>query len=552
MLCIQYAKPSSGELEGEVYGLDVAVNNFLSAWFRHGREDKFICLPVDLPSFEHFNELAKAQGIDADKRCLGLDPRTPKHNLEKMSTVFRPDPLIGNLSWRREQLKGRGYAACGLVHTMSGERIARTVGELCIAPANTGDALICPSPAIRDAVRNLWEIYSDYLNFHFGSSYRCPIELPIIPLGVDCEKFARIATPEKRKSQRQALQIADDEIVILFVGRLSFATKAHPFPLWQAAERAAKETGKKIRVVMRGYFKPKDMEGHFRPLAADILKTAKIDFVMNDDPKFAEGFWAGADIFVSLSDNIQESFGLTPVEAMASGLPAIVSDWDGYRGAVRDGIDGFLIPTLTPPPEAGFEIAEYYYNQQNYGVALVGASQSTVVDTNRCTEALITLVKDENKRRAMGESGRARAQEVFDWRHIIKAYEALWGELAQKRLAAPPKRGIPPNWQAAHPSFPNPWKMFASFPSGNLKLETRLRVVLERPAIEALLKHEMNFFVPELLMPKEVLLNFIDVIRKAGSISIGELLTGFPPPEQARVWRCVGWMLKLGICARIS
>ena len=33
-------------------------------------------------------------------------------------------------------------------------------------------------------------------------------------------------------------------------------------------------------------------------------------------------------MFVSLSDNIQETFGLTPIEGMASGLPLIVSDAD--------------------------------------------------------------------------------------------------------------------------------------------------------------------------------------------------------------------------------
>ena len=46
---------------------------------------------------------------------------------------------------------------------------------------------------------------------------------------------------------------------------------------------------------------------------------------------------------MSLSDNIQETFGLTPLEAMASGIPVIVSDWDGYRSTVRDNKDGFRI-----------------------------------------------------------------------------------------------------------------------------------------------------------------------------------------------------------------
>lgn len=546
MICIQYARPSSTEIAGEVFGLDVAVNNFLTAWFRYGSQEKFICLPVDLPSFDHFRELARAAGVD-EKRCIGLDPRTPKHNLEKMGLIFRPDPLITGPIWRRGQVQGPGYAACGLVHTMSGERIARAVGELCIAPAGTGDALICPSTAVRDAVQNLWGIYGDYLNHHFGSSYRCPIETPVIPLGIDAEKFTRITTSEKRNAQRQTLQISSDEIVILFVGRLSFATKAHPLAFWQAAEGAARATGKNIRIVMLGYFKPKDMEKHFRDLAKDISKTARIDFIMNDDPRFPDGLWAAGDIFVSLSDNIQESFGLTPVEAMAAGLPAVVSDWNGYRGGVRDGMDGYLIPTLTPPPEAGLEIAEHYYNEQNYGVALTGAVQSTVVDTARCAEALKTLIMDDGKRRTMGASGRKRAGDTYDWRHIIKSYEKLWDELAKKRQSSAQKPGLPKNWQAAHPAFPNPWKMFERFPSGFLKPEMRLRVILTSAEIEMLLRHEMNFFVPELLMPKDLLLNLIEVIRGAGALSIADILAGFPSHDHARIWRCVGWMLKLGI-----
>ena len=59
--------------------------------------------------------------------------------------------------------------------------------------------------------------------------------------------------------------------------------------------------------------------------------------------------WSAADVFTSLSDNIQESFGLTPIEAMASGLPVLVSDWDGYRDTVTHGAEGLVVPTVMPP-----------------------------------------------------------------------------------------------------------------------------------------------------------------------------------------------------------
>ena len=547
-VCIHYARPASGQGDGEVFGLDVAVNNLLSAWFRYGTAERFICRPTDLPSFDHFKSLAAAAGHDAEAKCIGLDPRYPRHNLASITCLFRPDPLIGDLVWRRRQVQGRGFASCGLVHTMSGERIARAVGDLCVAPTDGTDALICPSESIRDAVQNLWGIYSDYLAYRFGGTVKpCPVQTPVIPLGIDTEKFNRLTTPDKRMAQRAALGVAEDEIVLLFVGRLSFATKAHPLPFWQAAEQAAQRTGKKLRVVMFGYFKPKDMDSHFRALAAATARHTVIDFVMNDDPRFPDGLWAGADLFVSLADNVQESFGLTPVEAMACGLPAIISDWNGYRASVRDGVDGFLIPTVTPPASAGLAIAEAYYNQDNYGVALMGAAQSTSVDIESCARAIQILAEDDEKRRSFGANGRARAWEVFDWRHIIPAYESLWRDLARQRAAGPVQPDVPPNWQAAHPAYPNPWAMFAGFPTATLSMSDVVTVVRDAPAIAALLGHEMNFFLPELLAPKDTLLELIELIRRAGSPTIAAILAAFPVAQHDCLWRCLGWMLKHGI-----
>ena len=70
-----------------------------------------------------------------------------------------------------------------------------------------------------------------------------------------------------------------------------------------------------------------------------------VSIVNGMDPELRFGVWQAADVFTSLSDSIQETFGLVILEAMASGLPVVASDWDGYRDLVIDGVTGFLVPT---------------------------------------------------------------------------------------------------------------------------------------------------------------------------------------------------------------
>lgn len=68
-----------------------------------------------------------------------------------------------------------------------------------------------------------------------------------------------------------------------------------------------------------------------------------------NDPALLAQSCAAADLFLSLVDNFQETFDLAAVEAMVAGLPVVVSDWDGYRYTMRDGVNGVLVPTLGSP-----------------------------------------------------------------------------------------------------------------------------------------------------------------------------------------------------------
>lgn len=545
-VAIQYARPSSGLTGAEIFGLDVAVNNLLCNWFRHGGQERYLVRPTDEGSFQHCQALVQQAGL-APEQLIGLDPRYPTENLSKIHCLVQPDPLLADLAWLRRQIPGAGYALCGLIHTMSSNRIAQAVNALCVAPTCDSDALICPSHAIKAAVESLWRIYGDYLEYRFGQAFTCPVQLPVIPLGVDTRKFATQTTPAKRAAQRAALHAAADEIILLFMGRLSFATKAHPAPLFMAGEQAARQTSKKIRLVMYGYYKPEMMAAAFAQLGADFCQTVGLEFVLNTDPRFPDGLWGGADIFISLVDNIQESFGLTPIEAMASGLPVIVTDWDGYRDAVRDGVDGFAIRTIAPPAETGQLLAERFCNHQdNYGEYLTAAAQSTALDIAQTADAITRLANDATLRRQMGDSGRRRAQEDYDWQRIIKVYGELWTELGQRRRRAPPLDAFPPHWPATSPAHPNPYAMFAGFPSSLLSPATRLRRARDDAWLAAILQHEMNYFVPAALLSQPELRAL--AARFTTVATLGDIIASYPPPQRDAVWRSCGWLLKFGIC----
>ena len=116
-------------------------------------------------------------------------------------------------------------------------------------------------------------------------------------------------------------------------------------------------------------------------------------------PDVRFSIWSVADMFISFSDNIQESFGLTPVEAMAAGLPSVVSDWDGYRDTVRDGLDGFSIPTIAPRGGLGGDLAYWYENDWLSYANYIGAvGQYTAVDLRAAEQAIVDLASNPDLR----------------------------------------------------------------------------------------------------------------------------------------------------------
>jgi starch synthase len=544
---INYMRPQAGNAAaGEILGIEVAVTQFLKAFFRYSRQPFFFFLPGSDSSIDELKQIAHAELIDFT-RCAWIPALSPEKNMADVDLLFRPDPNIADHVWRRLQLGKTSYGACSIIHTLSGERVAGVLSDYLTAPTQSGDAIICPSNAIRDAILALWQVQGEYYQHRFRAHVTCPVELPVIPLGINTGHFADQTTPEKRAAVRGALGIAEDEVVILHVGRMSYATKAHPLPLLRAAEIAAQQLPhKKVRLLMYGFFKPESMEPEFRSLAADICRHVQVDFIANTDARFPDGVWAAGDLFASLIDNIQESFGFTPIEAMACGLPAVVSDWDGYRDSVRHGMDGFLVPTMSLPEGQNRELAAHYFNSRNYGDYLIRNNQSVAVDIDVAAAAFRLLIEDEHLRKNMGAQGRARAAEKYDWRSIIPAYEDLWEELAAKHKSNhsfPAPRG----WHAVHPSYPDPSTVFKSFATTVLAPDDKLEIVGKVQDIELIARHRMNIFGMDMLLAEEIMSTIMETLYARPQMTVVLLQQTLNLTDTPRFLRTIGWFLKMGL-----
>lgn len=530
----------------EIFGLQVAISAWIKAYFRYGNQEKFHFLVGEDKDLNEVKQMADEAGLDP-KRLVALDRRYARENFGEFSTIFRPDPHVQNILWQRQQVPGVGFNFCGLAHAIGGLETGELLERYCLSPSENSDAIVCPSRAVQTAIRSFWDVYGDYLKQRFGTAFKCPMQLPIIPLGVDIAKYEALSTADKRAEQRQKLGLGEDDIVLLWVGRLSHAIKAHPLAMFQAAERAAIETGKNVHLVMVGYFVPEDAGPQFRKLAADICTTAKVTFVPHGDPRFPDGLWAAGDIFLSLIDNMQESFGLTPIEAMAAGLPRVISDWDGYRDSVKQGEDGFLVRTTQPPPETGRVLSELLLSgKEMYGGFLAKSALCVAVDQDIATKAIVALINDKSLRKSFAEKAKTRVRATYDWKHIIPAYEALWAELSAKRRAAH-KDVAPTTWNVALPQVPDPFTMYEGYPTAPLNENSVLTVAASSEMIKKLWSHDINVFGIDLMIHPDEATKLINAISGKGNLSIRDLFQQFPSYDKAQLWRTIAWLAKLGI-----
>lgn len=384
------------------------------------------------------------QSAEVFQRMLQhMSPQTParwvpSHRLDLLAEVgalYLPGPDIGQAARLRLRVGPGAYSLCGVTHTTASHGAMDAIKALVSAPVMPWDALICTSQAVRATVDTIVRAEHDYLRWRLGATTPPPMpQLPVIPLGVHTADFS--FTDDERTQARQALGLQPDEVVALFVGRLSFHAKAHPHALYQGLQQAVQRTGQRVALIQCGWFANDFIAAAFKDGARQVCPGVRCLFTDGKSETARRQSWAAADVFISLSDNIQETFGLTPIEAMAAGLPVVVTDWDGYKDTVRDGLDGFRIPTYMPAAGLGEDLARAHESgQENYDRYCGLTCQSVALDMPVLVSRLVDLIERPALRAQLGRQAQAHARQDLDWAVVMSQYQALWGDLHVQRRA---------------------------------------------------------------------------------------------------------------------
>lgn len=532
-------------------GRQAASAGFLKALARYTTEESLYCFTTNQTGFEEFCQ--QVRPWLKNSVSLRWIPAHNSHSLSKPGTLYKPDPLITQLAWQRRYGNQQAYSLCGITHTLASKEVMAGIGDLLIAPVEAWDAIICTSQTTKTTIERLLETQADYLAQRIGVKPDHKIQLPVIPLGVDCDAFPQEQTAKNIRQQlRQELGIGANDLVVLFVGRLIFHAKAHPVPMYLAVEKAAQTTKTKVHLIQAGWFEEQQQEFSFKQCAALLSPSVNPIFIDGRQSNIREAIWSVADIFISLADNIQETFGLTPIEAMAAGLPVVVSDWNGYQETVRDGVDGFRIPTLMPPTGCGLDFAASYDdNSLNYSTYIGHISLITAVDIDACAQALSSLFNQPELRQRMGENARKRARQIYDWSIIIPAYENLWEELTELRLQAttttPINSAIPP-----HPLCDDPCRLLSHYPTKILSNEQVLTIgdMAKPERLEMLRNIWMTNFGASMRSQTEIIEKILATIAQTGSLTVGEILNrydGSDPTARIYLSRTLVYLLKFDI-----
>lgn len=213
-------------------------------------------------------------------------------------------------------------------------------------------------------------------------------QVTVVPNGVDCERFhPNVGATELRNRLR-----TNGKFVLLFVGAL---TKWHRYKgldilLHSLGIAVDEEPDLSLIVVGDG-----ELKEEYSRMAEKLGLERNVFFAGDVSDDLLPQHYALADALVLPSRDMSEGFGLTLLEANASGKPVIASEVGGIPSVVRNGYNGTLVPPNEPRDLA---------------------------------KAILALKREPGKTREMGHNGRLFAQE-HDWSVVASQTEKVYEDV---------------------------------------------------------------------------------------------------------------------------
>jgi D-inositol-3-phosphate glycosyltransferase len=249
------------------------------------------------------------------------------------------------------------------------------------------------------------------LRRHYRTPHR---KIQMIPCGFDPLEFP----PVDRSRARERLGLPKDRPVILQLGRM-VPRKGVDTVIRALAIVKARYHVDPLLVIVGGDAHDPDPAvtpeiGRLMRIAADEGVADDVRFIGQRPRSELRYFYCASDVFVTMP--WYEPFGITPVEAMACGVPVIGARVGGVQYSVDDGRTGFLVEPR---------------------------------NADALARRLAHLFSDASIPRLLGKRARRRAYELFTWQKVSAALADLYADVAPAQ-----PHGVPrPNYaqQAAQP-----------------------------------------------------------------------------------------------------
>lgn len=431
------------------------------------------------------------------------------------------DPMTEQpwLSALRNRLAPKLFPVTGVTHSLSYTRYGASLLAHMWPGCTRRDAIVSTSHAGCAVVERMFENLRQ--GYGLASATHPQPQVLRVPLGVDP---ASLPAPdeEARARERERLGVRD-ELVLLVVGRIAHYAKMDLLPLFRMLQRAESHglpPGGYL-LVIAGHAEADDgMPGILERMGG--LHGVRVRVVRSPDDAERNSLYAAADIFLSPSDNVQETFGLTLLEAAAAGLPVVASDWDGYRDLVDDGVTGVLVPTLGPAESSGVDVAAPLLYDNQYHLLL---AQQTAVDVEAFGVSIARLARSAALRAEMGRAGRERVLSRFSWDAVVARWvdlwDALWAEPVDEQC-----RGH------VHPMGMAYADVFGTYPSARLDDNLRVRATSTGMAVYGGREQATPYPGVAFLVPDDVLKRLLFRARKGASL---HELSGHLLPKADRV-----------------